>query len=297
MEVIPLSAAPSRFKTPEGAARFLAAYDTTLALWPVPHDALDVTTGFGATHINVAGSPDLPPLVLIHGGQISSPVWFPNIEPLSRHFRVYAPDVVDQMGRSAPARKLKTRRDCSDWLTEVLDALSLECVAIIGHSHGGWQTLNMTINAPQRVERMVLLSPAAAFARLRWQLFMRMLPVFVRPTRDMFYWSLQWLTSMPLGKYHPLAEQFMIGALSFKPQELSLGVVSVFTDDELRQIKIPTLLLIGEHDGTCKTSVVLERARRVMPHINAELIAGGGHLFPVDQADATNARMLAFLTG
>jgi hypothetical protein len=62
--------------------------------------------------------------------------WYPNIEPLSRHFRVYAPDVIDQMGRSVPTRKLKTPKDCSDWLTEVLDALDLERVAIIGHSEG-----------------------------------------------------------------------------------------------------------------------------------------------------------------
>lgn len=289
----------SRFRTPAGAAKFLAAYDTALALWPVPHEALDVTTGFGTTHINVAGSPDLPPLVLIHGGQISSPVWYPNIEPLSRHFRVYAPDVVDQMGRSVPARKLKTRQDCSDWLTEVLDALNLERVHIVGHSHGGWQTLNMAILAPQRVERMVLLSPAAAFARFPLQLFLRMLPVLIIPTRGMFYWNFQWLTTTPLDKRqpHPLVEQFRIGALSFKPQELSLGVVSVFSDDELRQITAPTLLLIGDHDGTCNPSLVLERAQRLMPHISAGLIAGGGHLFPVDQADATNARMLAFLTG
>lgn len=289
----------SRFKTPQAADTFLAAYEATLSLWPVPHEALDVTTSFGATHINVAGSPDLPPLILIHGAQICSTVWYLNIEPLSRHFRVYAPDVVDQMGRSVPTRKLKTPKDCSDWLTEVLDALTLERVSIVGHSHGGWQALNMALMAPQRVDRMVLLSPAAAFAPLRWQLFLRMLPVFVMPTRGMFYWSFQWTTTMPLDKRqpHPLIEQFMTGAKSFKPQELSLGVVSVFTDDELRQIDIPALLLVGDHEVVCEPSRVLERARRLMPHIEAELVVNGGHLFPVDQADATNARILKFLIG
>lgn len=122
-----------------------------------------------------------------------------------------------------------------------------------------------------------------------------MLPVFVRPTRAKFYRSLQWLTTLPLGTEHPLAEQFMIGAQSFKPQELSLGVVHVFSDEALRGIRMPTLLLIGDQDGTCRPSFDLERARRLIPHIEAELIAGGGHLFPVDQADATNARILAFL--
>src|SRR5512147_1785816 len=87
-----------RFKSPEGAEQYRAAYDATLALWPVPYEALDITTDFGTTHINVAGSPDSPPLVLIHGAQVNSTQWYTNIEPLSRHFHVYALDVIDQMG-------------------------------------------------------------------------------------------------------------------------------------------------------------------------------------------------------
>jgi pimeloyl-ACP methyl ester carboxylesterase len=287
----------SRFKTPEGAAKFLAAYDATLALWPVTHEAMDVTTSFGTTHINVVGPPHLPPLVLIHGAQFSSPVWYPNIGPLSRHFRVYALDVIDQMGCSVPARRLKTPQDCSDWLTELLDALKLERATVIGHSQGGWQTINLALAASQRVERMVLLAPAPAFSPLRWQVFLRMIPTFIVPTRAIFYWGFQWATTVPLNPQQPnlLIEQFIIGVKSFKPQELSLGVTSVFTDAELRQISIPTLLLIGEHEVVYQPKQVLERAWRLIPHVEAELIAGGGHLFPVDQADATNARILEFL--
>jgi pimeloyl-ACP methyl ester carboxylesterase len=88
----------------------------------------------------------------------------------------------------------------------------------------------------------------------------------------------------------------MIGALSFKPQELSLGVLSVFTDEELRRINIPTLLLVGEREVVYQPGRALERARRLMLHVEAELIEGGGHLFPVDRAEATNARILKFLT-
>lgn len=297
MSVMPMSAV-TRFKTPEGADKFFAAYDATLALWPVPHEAIEVTTSFGTTLINVAGSPDLPPLLLIHGNQVSSSVWYANIEPLSRHFRVYAPDVIDQMGLSVPKYKLKTASDYADWMGEVLDALHLDRVTVIGHSHGGWQALNLAIRSPQRVERLVLLSPAPAILRLKMQLLLRMLPIFVRPTRAMFYRYFQWLTTMPLDENQPhtLIEQMMLGALSYKPQELSIGVVTVFTDDELRQIDKPTLLLVGECEVVYDPAKALARARRLMPQVEAELIAGGGHLFPVDQADATNARILKFLS-
>src|SRR5688572_7874819 len=112
-----MSAKP-RFISPETQAQFEEAYHEALALWPVPHEAMKLNTSFGETHINVAGSKDLPPLVLIHGAQISSPVWYANIESLSRHFRVYAPDVVDQMGLSIPSRKLQSPPDYANWLAE-----------------------------------------------------------------------------------------------------------------------------------------------------------------------------------
>jgi pimeloyl-ACP methyl ester carboxylesterase len=81
-----------------------------------------------------------------------------------------------------------------------------------------------------------------------------------------------------------------------KPQELGMGVISIFTDDELCQINIPTLLLIGDRERVIDPVRVLERARRLMPNIQAELIENAGHLMPVDQPDATNERILKFLT-
>ena len=46
---------PSPFKTPQGEARFVAAYDDALKLWPVPYEQLDIPTRFGMTHIVAAG--------------------------------------------------------------------------------------------------------------------------------------------------------------------------------------------------------------------------------------------------
>lgn len=292
-----MQSAPSRFKSPEAAARFRAAYEATLALWPVAHESLEVTTSFGITHLNVAGSLDAPPLVLIHGAQISSPVWFANIEPLSRHYRVFAPDVVDQMGLSLPTRRLRSPRDCSDWLAEVLDGLGIDRAAFVGHSQGGWLVLNLALAAPQRVERMVLLSPAPALLRLHWQTLLHMLPVLAIPSRAMYTWSFQWMTTMRLDSQqpNPLVEQFMVGTKTFRPQELSMGVTSVFTDEELRRITAPTLLLIGDHEVVYSPHKALERARTLIPNVEADLIRDGGHLFPVDQAEAVNARLLDFL--
>jgi pimeloyl-ACP methyl ester carboxylesterase len=280
-------------KTVAGADQYLTAYEATLGLWPVPHETMDVTTSFGTTHLNVAGSSDQPPIILLHGFGFSSTQWYPNIGPLSRYYRVYAPDVIDQMGRSVPIRAVRKRENYAAWLLEVFDALNIKSAPVVGHSHGGWLTLNLAIAAPRRVERMVLLSPAASFAPLAWQLYLRGMATALLPLRPVIYNTMQWLTTTPFVKGEPIIEQFVIGLRHFKPR--LIGIPNVFSDEELRGICSPTLLLVGEREVIYKPGPVLERARRLIPNIEAELIAGGGHAFPLDQAQSTNKRILEFL--
>jgi pimeloyl-ACP methyl ester carboxylesterase len=286
----------SRFRNTVAAQNYLAAYAATLALWPVAPEALTVETRFGTTHINGAGSPEAPPLILIHGAQTSSTVWYPNIAALSRHFRVYAPDVIDQSGKSTPTQRLRKRQDYADWLCDVLDALKIERAAFAGHSHGGWQLLNLAITAPQRIDRMVLLSPAG-ITRLRLEIFLRMLPAFIVPTKQMFYRSFQWSTvnRLDVQQPQPLIDQIRVGATTFKANELSFGLADLFDDDALRQIERPTLLLVGDREKIFNPDRMIERAQRLMPNVETAVIKNAAHLLPVDQAETVNRRMLEFL--
>jgi pimeloyl-ACP methyl ester carboxylesterase len=288
-------ASKSPFKTPEAATRFRAAYDATLALWPIPPQAMDVPTRFGTTHVNMAGDAGLPPLILIHGFAVSSTQWYPNIAALSRHYRIYAVDVVNQMGLSVSTRPLKTRADCAAWLVDVLDDLKLEQAAVVGHSYGGWLSLNLALAEPGRVSRLGLLSPAASFAPLAYRFLFTFLLAFLSPSRPRLYRFMQGLTQQRLVDGQQFVEQLSAGIQAFRPQQMAGPVIKVFTDQDLRQLRMPALLLVGEHDPTCNPVRVLERARRLVPHLQAELIKGGGHLFVLDQADAANARLLAFL--
>src|SRR5262245_36575153 len=111
------------FRSDEGRASYLAAYDAALKEWPVPYEELDVPTRYGSTHVVACGRKDAPPLLLLPSLAASATLWRPNVAALGAHFRIYAVDPVGQTGKSVQTRKLGSRRGMADWLCDVLDAL------------------------------------------------------------------------------------------------------------------------------------------------------------------------------
>ena len=93
---------PIPFKTPEGEAAYLAAYDAAMKLWPVPYEEMEIPSRFGMTHVVASGPRDAPPLVLLHGYWATLTMWTPNIADFSKDYRVYAIDVMGQPSKSIP---------------------------------------------------------------------------------------------------------------------------------------------------------------------------------------------------
>ena len=156
----------SAFKTPEGKAAYLAAYDTAMKLWPVPYEEIEIPTRFGMTHVLASGPKDAPSLVLLHGMSMTSMMWSPNIADFSKEYRVYAIDVMGQPGKSIPDpdEPIRDAEDYVTWLRSTLDGLNLDRISLVGMSYGGWLVLNFAMTAPERVRKVCccLLRPASS---------------------------------------------------------------------------------------------------------------------------------------
>jgi len=240
------------FKTPKGQAQYFAAYDAALEMWPVPHESRFVTTPYGRTHIISCGPEDAFPLVLLHAGQASSTMWFPNIAHLSAKFHVLAVGTLGEPGKSVPTRKYATKLDCAAWLEGVLDTLGIAKTHVMGLSRGGWLALNLAQHAPHRIERIVLLSPAAAFIALN-SFFSAVAKAVMRvPTRFVSKAALYSWVARGFVVNTVFAEQFITGLQNWNWTVNTSGysgvMPSTFSDGELRQISLPVLLLIGDQD-------------------------------------------------
>ncbi|MFE3171604.1 alpha/beta fold hydrolase [Amycolatopsis sp. NPDC059090] len=99
------------------------------------------------------------PLVLLHGGGPGATGWSnyaPNIEALSRNFRVIAPDMPG-WGDSDGADFATL--DHVEAATQLLDALGIEKAAFVGNSMGGHTSLRLAVERPERVSHLITMGP------------------------------------------------------------------------------------------------------------------------------------------
>lgn len=168
-----LATLPTAFRSLQGEAKYMAAYDATMRLWPVPFEARDIPSRFGSTHLLICGLTEAPPLVLLHCFLTSLTVWAHNMADLSRDYRVYALDMMGQPSKSIPDQLIGTRAEMAEWLSGSLDALEIRQTDLIGYSYGGFAALNYAIDAPERLKKLILLSPAGGLVPLKTQFVIR----------------------------------------------------------------------------------------------------------------------------
>jgi pimeloyl-ACP methyl ester carboxylesterase len=76
---------------------------------------------------------------------------------------------------------------------------------------------------------------------------------------------------------------------------LPLIAATVLSDEQLRSIRVPALILIGENERIYSAEKAVSRVRRVAPQIRVEIIPGAGHDLWVSQAEVVTGKILAFL--
>lgn len=288
-----MAKAPLVFRDDAGRERYLAAYDAVLNTWPVPFEERDIPTPFGMTHVIASGPADAPPLLLLPSLAASAMLWQPNVAELSTHFRVYAVDVIGQVGKSVPSKRIRTRREMADWLCAVMDGLGVARASIVGASYGGFLAMNQAILTPQRVEKIAMIGPAATFVRLPWKFYYAML--IKGPLRRLFRRKppahLPGGTMIKPGGWGALMATAMTS--SAKP---SLAPAIVFSRRDLSGVQSPALLLIGEREVLYKAQEGMAAAKARMPGLSGEIVPGADHLASLALPDFVNARLLAFLT-
>jgi pimeloyl-ACP methyl ester carboxylesterase len=97
----------------------------------------------------------------------------------------------------------------------------------------------------------------------------------------------------------PVLDLMYLGVTHFRMPEDTVRVdreaANLISDDELRSLRMPVLLLFGDGEVIYNSATALDRARRLVPHLEGELIPRSRHDMCFTQSRIVDARVLDFL--
>lgn len=285
----------SRFRDDAARQRFLIAYDNALAAWPVPPTQRDIDTRYGTTHVHSCGSRDGAPIILLHAVAVSSPSWFASVAVLGADHPVHAIDTIADAGRSTQTAPIRDAADMARWLDDVLEGLDVDAAHLIGLSYGGWLALNQARRSPDRLASVVAVDPPGAIGRARVTFMLKLVPdgllaKFARSDKAL-HRLLQALNNGQLPT-QPLLDLSVCGLRSFHVKQ---PFPKRMSDDDLRSIRIPTLLLFGEQSPVNHARQAAARARRLVANVEAEVVPNAGHALPMEDPELFARRVLRFI--
>jgi pimeloyl-ACP methyl ester carboxylesterase len=246
------------------------------------------------------------PLIWVHGFSCGIRSWDPQVRALSASRRVITYDVRGFGITEAPDEPSAYSQPIAVAdLAGLLDHLRIERTALGGLSMGGNIALNFSLENRERVSALVIADTGAgsdntadwvagahryadaaerggveAFADLACANPLFASYIHQGPDRERFIRSCL-MTHRARGIMHTARE-----VLAKRPTIYSL-------EQKLRELRIPTLLIVGEHDAPCVK--VHEFMARTIPGARSVVLPGVGHLSNLEAPDVFNSHVVRFL--
>ncbi|MFA7673657.1 MAG: alpha/beta hydrolase [Clostridia bacterium] len=253
------------FKSDEGRDRIRKYYNGILSFFPFRQKYVD--TSFGKTFVLEAGQPGYPALVLLHGSCSNSAMWLGDIPVLMSNFHVFAVDTLGEAGNSEETRLDIDTDEYTRWLSELLEKLDISQAVIMGNSMGGWLALHFAAAFPKRTSALVLLAPAG-----------------IVPARQSFLAKTANISEDPDSAASVKNAIFADTAVPKEVMEfMSLvmadfnpitGAFWVLSDEQMRNLTMPVLMIAGKDDITTDTKEAAKRLAKFVPHARIDLIEG-----------------------
>ena len=101
-------------------------------------------------------------LVFLHGITSSSEEWIASLPKMTKSFRAIAVDFPGHGNSDTPQMDFSVKT-LSHFLIRFLNALEIKKATLIGHSLGGAVALQVAIQRPKMVDKLVLLAPGYAY--------------------------------------------------------------------------------------------------------------------------------------
>jgi pimeloyl-ACP methyl ester carboxylesterase len=282
------------FKSTKEKTIYIKSYDDTLKLWDVPFEETDVKTSYGIAHVIVCGPKNGDPLVLFHGTDASSTMWYPNVKEFSKKHRVYGIDFPLEAGKSLSNRIKLTNIQTAQFYNEIFKHFHMKNINLLGVSRGGWMVTYLALQPNNDIKKIILLSPAQTFGgvenlgKVLTGINLKMFPS--QKSTDRFFNAF----SYQPDKISEVFKNQLYLAYKYGNSKPRLLDMMPFSKNELKSLKIPVMVLIGDHDIVNNKKIFI-KAHKFIPNVETEVIKDAGHFMSIDQPEIINKKVVEFL--
>jgi 2-hydroxy-6-oxonona-2,4-dienedioate hydrolase len=256
-----------------------------------------VVLGF-KLHYRVAGTG--PAVVLLHGLGGDSSRWSPHPSPLAKNFHVIALDQIGFGQSDKPIANYHTGM-LAEFLARFLPAIGVSTASLVGNSMGAAVALYTAVHSPQVVDRVVLAdggafrtpdaAPAPRSPRLR-DIQNGVTSDETREFLKIMFHNKSLVTDRIVedNLILRLRSAYAIG----KMQESGANGRGSLTEEEVRGVKAPTLIVWGKYDELADPAGA-DRLARAIRGSRKVLIDDCGHLPQLEKPAEFNRIVTEFL--
>jgi pimeloyl-ACP methyl ester carboxylesterase len=232
-------------------------------------------------NVEEKGSGDIS-LVFLHYWGGTHRTWNKVVSQLENSFHTVAYDMRG-WGQSEATESGYSISDLADEATSLIQQLGLKKYVLIGHSMGGKVAQILASRHPAGLVGLILVAPAAPTpTRFPEEAFQQQIHAY--DNRETVLRTIAFLTvHMPEPEIvAQIVEDSLSGIRGAKLAWPTSGILEDISSG-ISQIVVPTLVLAGEHD---RLDSIEQHRREIIgrvPNARLEVIAGSGHLIPIDQ--------------
>ncbi|MCS7286025.1 MAG: alpha/beta hydrolase [Anaerolineae bacterium] len=241
------------------------------------------------------------PLVLITGVGYGRWFWHKIVPDLAKHFKVITFDNRGAGESDKPPGPYTTKMMAAD-TAGLLDGLGISKAYVMGHSLGGFIAQELALARPELVEKLVLASTTYGGPNVI-PITPEALEVLTKRDGDpveLVHRGIKVACAPGFAERHPeIVKELLEYRLTnpVPPAQYQAQVMAGAThnaEDRISQITCPVLILFGEHDKVVPPGNA-ELLARKLPNARVKIIPNTGHIFPIEDPQATIRALLEFL--
>lgn len=243
-----------------------------------------------------------PAVVLLHANYSSLFMWEPWVAKLRDDYRVIRVDLPAHGLTGPESNGNYTLERIQTLFERFVDERGLGRFTVVGTSIGGTVAMRYTAAHPERIERLVLISPGSLEARVRGRTTPANVPrvadllgyvtpkAFTRFLLTNDYGDPARLSDAVTDEWYDMwmREGNRLAMINLLRQYVSGGV-----EDKIRAVKVPVLLIWGEKNKRVPLALAYETQKLLenSPEVKLEILPGIGHML-VQEAPQQSAQLI-----